>query len=118
MEAVELFSGTELSGTAQERKDDRPMTPFELLQAAREKANHSPFQPTANETVLRTWFFGTPHDDYDLLSTALTELRLAVGMVRPYGIASAEEIRAVLAETISTIRARQAVTNSTEFKES
>jgi hypothetical protein len=75
---------------------------LQLLQAAKDVR---PTQPTAYESVLRTWFFDTPHDDYDLLSDAVSELRFAVDE-RAYSISPIAEINGMLDETISLVRAR------------
>jgi hypothetical protein len=82
--------------------NDHRSNVIDLLQAAKDV---SPTQLTAYESILRTWFFDAPHDDYDLLNGALTELRFAVDE-RAYSSPVAE-INGILDETISLIRAKQ-----------
>ena len=75
---------------------------LELLQAAKEIL---PAQPTAINAVLRTWFFKTPHDDYDLLNNTLCELRFAVDE-RAHAISPLADIKAMLDETITLMHAK------------
>ena len=82
--------------------NDHRSNVIDLLRAAKDV---SPTQPTAYESVLRTWFFDTPHDDYELLKGALTELRFAVDE-RAYSISPVAEINGILDETISLVRAK------------